>query len=67
MTGDAVVAYRDTEFVIVATPTNYEPHTNFFDTSSVEAVSGQVVAVNKTATIIIKPTILVGFSSVHRC
>ena len=60
-TTDGPSAYKDAEFVIVATPTNYDTKNNYFDTTSVEAVIAQVIAVNKTATIVVKSTIPVGF------
>lgn len=59
---DGEAAYRNTEFVIIAAPTNYDPQKNFFDCSAVEAVIELVMKVNPNATMIIKSTIPVGYT-----
>ena len=61
MDGDA--AYRDAELVVVAVPTNYDSETNYFDTTLVERVIRQVMAVNPDAAIVIKSTIPVGYTA----
>ena len=61
-TTDGAAAYADADFVIIAAPTNYDPKQNFFDCSAVESVIDLVLKSSKTATMIIKSTIPVGYT-----
>lgn len=65
-TVDAASAYADADFVVIATPTDYDSERNFFDTSAVESVLHQIITVNPSAIIIIKSTIPVGFTEYIR-
>ena len=62
VTTDGESAYKEAEYVIISTPTNYDPVKNYFDTTTVESAISQVKAVNPNAIIVIKSTVLVGYT-----
>ena len=60
---DQKIAYKDAELIIIATPTDYDPATNFFNTKSIEDTINSIIKINKTALILIKSTVPVGYTN----
>lgn len=61
-TADGAFAYKGADFIVIATPTNYDPDKNFFDTSSIEMILGLIKEVNPAAAVFIKSTVPVGYT-----
>lgn len=59
---DPVEAYKNANFIIISTPTNYDPQRNYFDTHCVDEVINDILHINKNATIVIKSTLPVGYT-----